>query len=325
MFDPDGEEVVLQGAVDPRTPVAQGWLRASHRKLDPERSTEYRPYHTHDEVWPRTPGETVEADVEIWPTSLIVPAGYRIALTVRGRDYEHAVGDAASLSHFRERDARCGHLHARRPRRSPEGPLRRHDHRDDRWRHRVLDPGARGAPARLSARFGSRWKHFVLRGQGAAPRVRLLAGGSGRLRKGWLRDGAVPLGTLSTVVPALVLTIGFLATACPGASTPEGEGGAAETGAGDTGAEVANPGVLIHALGGEPEGLDPARLDEGGRGSRAIIQSYEFLVDIPPEGAALVPGLATEVPSQENGLVSRTASPIRSRSARAWSSTTAPS
>ena len=46
----------------------------------------------------------------------------------------------------RERDARCGHLHARRPRRSPEGPLRRHDHRDDRWRHRVLDPGARGAP-----------------------------------------------------------------------------------------------------------------------------------------------------------------------------------
>jgi len=105
-------------------------------------------------------------------------------------------------------------------------------------------------------------------------------------------------------VPALVLTIGFLATACPGASTPEGEGGGAETGAGDTGAEVANPGVLIHALGGEPEGLDPARLDEGGRGSRAIIQSYEFLVDIPPEGAALVPGLATEVPSQENGLVS---------------------
>ena len=101
VFDPDGEEVVLQGAVDPRTPVAQGWLRASHRKLDPVRSTEYRPYHTHDDVWPLTPGETVEADVEIWPTSLIVPAGYRIALTVRGRDYEHAAGDAASLSHFR--------------------------------------------------------------------------------------------------------------------------------------------------------------------------------------------------------------------------------
>ena len=104
-------------------------------------------------------------------------------------------------------------------------------------------------------------------------------------------------------VPAVVLAVGFLATACPGASTPEGEGGGGET-AGGTGSEIANPGVLIHAQGGDPEGLDPARLDEGGRGSRVIIQSYEFLVDIPPDGAELVPGLATEVPSQENGLVS---------------------
>ena len=36
VFDPQGKEVVFQGALDPHTPVAQGWLRASHRKLDPE-------------------------------------------------------------------------------------------------------------------------------------------------------------------------------------------------------------------------------------------------------------------------------------------------
>jgi peptide/nickel transport system substrate-binding protein len=99
----------------------------------------------------------------------------------------------------------------------------------------------------------------------------------------------------------------LFAAACTGASTPEDQGGDVDGGAGgETGGttEVSNPGVLIHALGGEPEGLDPARLDEGGRGSRAIIQSYEFLVDIPPDGADLIPGLATEVPSQENGLVS---------------------
>lgn len=101
-FDPGGDEVVFQGAVDPRTPIGQGWLRASHRKLDAERSTEFRPYHTHDEPWPLVPGDVVETEIEIWPTSVIVPAGYRIALSVRGRDYEHAGGDAASLSHFRE-------------------------------------------------------------------------------------------------------------------------------------------------------------------------------------------------------------------------------
>ncbi len=27
--------------------------------------------------------------MEIWPTSIVVPAGYRIRLTVRGRDYEY--------------------------------------------------------------------------------------------------------------------------------------------------------------------------------------------------------------------------------------------
>ena len=61
VFDPDGKEVTFQGAIDPHTPIAQGWLRASHRKLDPELSTPYRPYHTHDEKQPLTPGEVGRA------------------------------------------------------------------------------------------------------------------------------------------------------------------------------------------------------------------------------------------------------------------------
>lgn len=48
----------------------------------------YRPYHTHDEKQPLRPGEVVELDVEIWPTSIVVPPGYRIGLTVRCKDYE---------------------------------------------------------------------------------------------------------------------------------------------------------------------------------------------------------------------------------------------
>ncbi|GIU93106.1 MAG: peptidase S15 [Acidimicrobiia bacterium] len=89
LFDPEGNEVTFQGALDPHTPLAHGWLRASHRKLDPEKSTPWRPWHTHDEPWPLTPGEPVEVDVEIWPTSIVIPPGYRLGLSILGRDYEY--------------------------------------------------------------------------------------------------------------------------------------------------------------------------------------------------------------------------------------------
>ena len=36
-----------------------------------------------------TPNEPVELDVEIWPTCIVVPPGYRIGLSVRGKDYEY--------------------------------------------------------------------------------------------------------------------------------------------------------------------------------------------------------------------------------------------
>ena len=95
VFDPQGKEVVFVGSNDPRVPVGLGWLRASHRKLDPKESKPYRPWHTHDELWPLTPGEPVELDIEIWPTSIVVPVGYRLALSVRGKDYEYDGSDAA--------------------------------------------------------------------------------------------------------------------------------------------------------------------------------------------------------------------------------------
>jgi len=94
VFDGAGKEVTFIGSNDPRTPVALGWLRASHRKLDRERSRPYRPWHAHAEEWPLTPGAPVELDVEIWPTCIVVPPGYRIALTVRGKDYEYDGTDA---------------------------------------------------------------------------------------------------------------------------------------------------------------------------------------------------------------------------------------
>jgi predicted acyl esterase len=86
-FTPDMRELVYQGSNDPHTPVGIGWLRASHRKLDPDQTLPYRPYHSHDEVQKLTPGEIYELDIEIWPTSIVLPEGYRLGLSVRGRDY----------------------------------------------------------------------------------------------------------------------------------------------------------------------------------------------------------------------------------------------
>jgi predicted acyl esterase len=105
VFDPAGDEVTFQGALDPNTPVAQGWLRASHRKLDRKRSLPYRPYHKHHEAQPLGPGKVYELDIEIWPTCIVVPAGYRLGLTVQGKDYQYEgeLSEFARTFHYAHR------------------------------------------------------------------------------------------------------------------------------------------------------------------------------------------------------------------------------
>jgi predicted acyl esterase len=75
VFDPQGKELTFMGSTDPNTPIANGWLRASHRRLDLAKSTPYRPYHPHDRAEPLTPGEIYECDVEIVTSCIVVPAG----------------------------------------------------------------------------------------------------------------------------------------------------------------------------------------------------------------------------------------------------------
>jgi predicted acyl esterase len=89
VFDPHGKELTFMGSTDPNTPIANGWLRASHRRLDPQKSKPYRPYHPHDRAEPLTPGEVYECDVEIVTSCIVVPAGWRVAFTIRGKDYEY--------------------------------------------------------------------------------------------------------------------------------------------------------------------------------------------------------------------------------------------
>ena len=67
-------------------PVALGWLRASHRELDPTRSTADRPWHLHRSKVPLVRGEPTLVVIEIWPSGTRLEAGERLQLVIRGSD-----------------------------------------------------------------------------------------------------------------------------------------------------------------------------------------------------------------------------------------------
>jgi putative CocE/NonD family hydrolase len=86
-IDPAGNDVCEMGQQgEPLQCVTKGWLRASHRKLDPEKSLPYRPYHAHDERWWLKPGEVVECQVEIWSTSMVFKKGHKLRLDISPAD-----------------------------------------------------------------------------------------------------------------------------------------------------------------------------------------------------------------------------------------------
>ena len=101
LFSPDMKEIVFQGTLDPNTPIANGWLRASHRKLDIDKSMPWQPYHTHDEKQLLIPDKVYELDIEIWPTCIVIPPGYRLALSVRGKDYVYSCATNHRLSNMK--------------------------------------------------------------------------------------------------------------------------------------------------------------------------------------------------------------------------------
>jgi hypothetical protein len=105
-FDPNGIEQTFYAATESFSPVTQGWLRASHRKLDLSRTTEDQPYHAHDELQLLVPGERYMVDVEIWPASMYLPAGYRLDLTIEGKDFERpgSTGDRKGSGPFTHTD-----------------------------------------------------------------------------------------------------------------------------------------------------------------------------------------------------------------------------
>jgi len=87
-YDPSGQEATFFAADEPAFPASMGWLRVTSRKLDTKRSTDWIPYHTHDEYQPLDPGKIYPIDVEIWAASLRLPKGSKLELLLAGRDFE---------------------------------------------------------------------------------------------------------------------------------------------------------------------------------------------------------------------------------------------
>jgi predicted acyl esterase len=108
-FDADGNEVLETGQQGAPVPVAKGWLRASHRELDPAHSLPGRPYHRHQRRLFLKPGEIVEVQVEIWPTSMVFRKGHRIRLDVQPRD---GTGSAGYMHYHADYNTGTNTLHA---------------------------------------------------------------------------------------------------------------------------------------------------------------------------------------------------------------------
>ena len=70
--DAQGKEKVL----------TRGWLRGSHRELDPDRSKRWQPHHPHTRSEPLTPGKIYEFAIPVVATANLFKAGSRIKLKI---------------------------------------------------------------------------------------------------------------------------------------------------------------------------------------------------------------------------------------------------
>jgi predicted acyl esterase len=93
VIDEDGAEVDFtgfstSGYPERPIPLTMGWLKASHRRVDEKRSTGYTVKHTHRQAdyAPLAPGQPVDVEIELIPTTGLVRRGQRIRVDVQPYD-----------------------------------------------------------------------------------------------------------------------------------------------------------------------------------------------------------------------------------------------
>lgn len=95
-LDKHGKEVWFSGSQGDATPVVFGWIRASHRTLDPKPYPELPegalPFpvlsHKRSDRKGVKNGEIYDLQCELWPTDLVVEKGERLVFEVTSSDPE---------------------------------------------------------------------------------------------------------------------------------------------------------------------------------------------------------------------------------------------
>jgi uncharacterized protein len=93
ILDEAGREVDYAGPITmgmnvPNYPLAKGWLKVSHRKIDESRSTYYTVKHTHrkSDCAPLKANEIVPVEIEIIPNTALIRKGCRLRVDIQPFD-----------------------------------------------------------------------------------------------------------------------------------------------------------------------------------------------------------------------------------------------
>ena len=92
---PDGDFIVAVKEVAPDNAefvLTRGWLRASHREVDPQRSKPWRPFHPHTRAVPLEPGRRYDFAIEIRPLANLFKRGSRLKLEIWPWDFPNEPG-----------------------------------------------------------------------------------------------------------------------------------------------------------------------------------------------------------------------------------------
>ncbi|MFQ5878737.1 MAG: CocE/NonD family hydrolase [Dehalococcoidia bacterium] len=86
----------------PERELTRGWLKASHRALDPERSKPWKPWHplTREACKPVVPGEINEYAIEILSTANLFRRGHRICLVITSLDLPSGTAGATNVEYI---------------------------------------------------------------------------------------------------------------------------------------------------------------------------------------------------------------------------------
>jgi putative CocE/NonD family hydrolase len=86
----------------PERELTRGWLKASHRALDPNRSLPWKPWHylTREAQKAVVPGEVTEYRIEIMATANLFRAEHRICLEITSLDLPTGVSGATNVEYI---------------------------------------------------------------------------------------------------------------------------------------------------------------------------------------------------------------------------------